>query len=250
MIVKTKTSPVIVINPDSDDRSFYRVTKNVIRIGSDPRSDIKFAESLVSRHAVTIEQRDDELIIHNKAGYQLLLGEEPIPPEYHITWHDQGRLRLNDKLELLLLKNPQRKNKSIESDSHDQLQPDQESDDNAESKSRLRVIVLSSLIAILAIPALLMDGPSGNPKARQQAEQLEKLLTSANNAVINDPLKPRIAEQLQRASRREFRDNIKSAESLTQMRNLIDSLRDKDKKLPDPWYDDARSYILEKLKES
>ncbi|MFM7131101.1 MAG: hypothetical protein ACKO0V_17275, partial [bacterium] len=82
------------------------------------------------------------------------------------------------------------------------------------------------------------------------AEKLEKLITKAHNAVINDPLKPRIAEQLQQASRREFRNKIDPAATLTRMRNLIDSLKDKNGKLPDPWYEEAKDYILENLKKS
>lgn len=250
MLIKTKTSPVIVINPESDDRSFYRLTKNVIRIGSDPRSDIKFAESLISRHAVTIEQREDEILIHNKAGYQLLLDEEPIPANHHISWHDHGRLILNDNLELVLLKNPKQKSRTINPDEHAHAETEGASDEKAESKSRFRMILLASLIILFAIPALMMDGPAGSLKDRQEAEKLEKLLITANKSLIEDPLKPRIAEQLQRASRREFRDKAKPAETLIQMRNLINSLRSKEQNLPDPWYDEAMSYILGKLSDA
>lgn len=250
MLIKTKTSPVIVINPESDDRSFYRLTKNVIRIGSDPRSDIKFTESLISRHAVTIEQREDEILIHNKAGYQLLLDEEPIPANHHITWHDHGRLILNDNLEMILLKNPQKRSRSIESHRDGYSEVDPTIGDKSESKSHFRIAVFSSLIVLFAIPTLMMDGPNGRLKDRQEAEKLEKLLIAANNGGIKDPLKPRIAQQLQLASRREFRENANSDETLIQMRNLINSLKSKEHKLPDLWYEEAMFYILEKLKNS
>ena len=88
LLVKTKPSPVIVIDAGPSGRSFYRINQRLTRIGCDPRADLRFPESTMARHFATIEWKDGQILIHNRSGYHLNLGEIAVEPNSIADWRE------------------------------------------------------------------------------------------------------------------------------------------------------------------
>jgi hypothetical protein len=245
VIYKSKNSPVIVVNPESDDRAYYRITKQITKIGSQPKADIQFPESIIARNAITLESRDGEILIYNRAGYQIFVNDEPIAHNDSATWEDESLLSINDQLQMILLMDPQRKRKAAAS----AVEEGEESTENHKNEgSVVRKAVLSGLILFALMAMLLMETPQNSNAAGNENASLEKLIKQAHSSLRPNPIKLEIVKQLQMAVREQYRTGVSPKDRLIRQRDKIESLRDpQTDRLPDKWFDESLAYIHQKI---
>lgn len=244
-LVKTKPSPVIVINDDKDkDKpSFYRINQRLTRIGSDSRADLRFHESDMARHFATIEWKDDCILIHNRSGYCLNLGEISVEPNSIANWPDGQTLFLKDSLRLTLAQNP--RNRST-AQSH-YLNSEETKMGSGQENSKIftpKVLGLSTLLVLVCI--LVIYDSSANALSTDYST-FEKLALQSYESGPEGPLKQEIISQLQMANRERFRFGNKDLKVYTQLRDYVRALENKNGQLPDRWFDEMLDYLLKRI---
>lgn len=242
-LVKTKPSPVIVIDAGSSGRSFYRINQRLTRMGSDPRADLRFPESTLARHFATIEWKDGLILIHNRSGYHLNVGEVAVEPNSIAPWPDGKTLFLNDSLNLTLAQNP--KNRGTLSNQYSNVDEMKIGGDHESSKSfSTKTIVLGAML-ILCCVVLLFD--SSAKVENTDHKTFEKLALQAYEPGMEGPLKQEIIAQLQMADRARFRFGEKDLKVFTHLRDYIRALENKNGRLPDQWFEDMHNYLLNRI---
>jgi hypothetical protein len=242
-LVKTKPSPVIVIDDGSSGRSFYRINQRLTRLGSAPRSDLRFPESTMASHFATIEWKDGLILIHNRSGYHLSLGEVAVEPNSIAIWPDGVTLLMNDNLRLTLAQDP--RSRAAQSNPlggvvETQIASDQESSELFSTKT----IVLGAIL-ILCCALLLFDSSVKAENADHKT--FEKLALQAYEPGTEGPLKQEIISQLQMADRARFRFGDKDLKVYTNLRDYIRALENKNGRLPDRWFEEIHDYLLKRI---
>lgn len=79
-----------------DAGSTHWIEKKVVRVGSDPASDILLPSSKLERHALTIEYRHPNYCVHNRSGRQLTIGGMLLSPGDAALWSDADLLQIGE----------------------------------------------------------------------------------------------------------------------------------------------------------
>lgn len=80
----------------------YWIERAVVRVGSDPKSDLCLPSANVPSHALTLEFRDGRYRIHNRCQVNVFVGTRVVEPGNAIEWPDTDILQLNNEIELVL----------------------------------------------------------------------------------------------------------------------------------------------------
>ncbi len=78
------------------------IERPVVRIGSDPRSDVFLPTADVPGHALTLEFRDGRYRVYNRCETNLFVGTQIVAPGQALEWPDTDILKLNHEIELIL----------------------------------------------------------------------------------------------------------------------------------------------------
>lgn len=80
----------------------FWIERPVVRIGSDPSSDLCIPSSDVSSHALTVEYREGQYRVHNRSQSDLFVGGRVIEPHASRHWRESDLLELPDGVQLAL----------------------------------------------------------------------------------------------------------------------------------------------------
>ncbi len=78
------------------------IERPVVRIGSDPQSDVCLPSADVAAHALTLEYRDGQYRVYNRSRSKVFVGMQAVEPGQARAWSDMDILQLNDDIELVL----------------------------------------------------------------------------------------------------------------------------------------------------
>jgi hypothetical protein len=84
------------------------IERPVIRVGSDPDSDLCLPDPAIPSHAATIEFRNKQYVVHNRSEQTFLLGGRSIEKQSKSTWENEEKLEFPGVvvLELFLDRDP------------------------------------------------------------------------------------------------------------------------------------------------
>ncbi len=82
--------------------ALFWIERPVIRIGSDPACDVCLPSVALAKHAVTLEFRDGQYLVHNRARQPIGLDGRDLPADGKAPWRGGQSLRLSDDAELQL----------------------------------------------------------------------------------------------------------------------------------------------------
>ena len=85
----------------------HDVDRRVVRVGSDPQSDICLPSANIPAHALTLEFRDEGCRIYNRCRNNVYVGAHVVAPDEVAAWPETDILELDDEIELLLDLNPE-----------------------------------------------------------------------------------------------------------------------------------------------
>lgn len=80
----------------------FWIERPVVRIGSEPSSDLCIPSSEVSPHALTVEYREGQYRIHNRSQSDLYVGGRVIEPHASRQWRESDLLELAGGVQLAL----------------------------------------------------------------------------------------------------------------------------------------------------
>lgn len=240
-LVKTRVSPVILIEIDESQRFYHRLNRRLSRIGSDPRSNLFLPESIAERHMAVLEWENGVVRIHNRSGYKFRLGETGIAPGTSAEWPDRRRLSINDRVSMVLALNPGNAASSLQGP-EDAIRLDEESRP-ADSASSTNLSLAAILFGLLAIAASM-----GAENERDIiAAALEPLVIASDEPGPNRAVRREIVARLQTARRQEFRTGKMDKQTWAELRDFVKSLESESGRLPDRWFEDLRDLVLRRL---
>lgn len=245
-LLKTKASPVILIEMDGSRFAFHRLRHRLTRIGSDPRSTVFLPESIAERNTAILEWDHGTVRVHNRSGYKFTLGETDIAPNASVEWPDRQILSINDRLNLVLAMDPG-KNMSIGAVADESIRLD-DVQQTTETTSPKTWILAAILVGLLTVAATKGSGPDHD----EQAAALERLIEKASEPAPNHAVRREIVARLQIATRQRFRTGKEDRQVWAELRDFLKSLESESESglLPDPWFEDLRSLVLHELARS
>ena len=92
----------ILIQSGTSLGTSHWIEKNVVRIGSDPISDLVIPSAAVDAHALTVEYRQTGYRVYNRGTGVVLLSGSVLKPNQHADWIDSDLLELQDGVSLAL----------------------------------------------------------------------------------------------------------------------------------------------------
>lgn len=78
------------------------IERNVVRIGSEPSSDMVIPSSGVDAHALTVEFRQIEYRVYNRSSAQVIIGGRLLEPGQFMPWMDSDLLQMQSNVTLAL----------------------------------------------------------------------------------------------------------------------------------------------------
>lgn len=70
------------------------LTRETVRIGSDPSCEIVIAHPEMPPHAATLEQRSGGFVLYNNNPYEVFVGEQAVPPGERTVWKEGAWLQI------------------------------------------------------------------------------------------------------------------------------------------------------------
>lgn len=92
----------ILVQPGTADEITHWIEKPVVRIGSDPNSDVVIPNANVASQALTIEFRQTGYRVYNRSSGHVFLGGRLLEPNQHAEWSDVDLLELQEGISLAL----------------------------------------------------------------------------------------------------------------------------------------------------
>lgn len=211
------------------------IERPVIRIGSDPQSDVCLPSADVAAHALTLEYRDGQYRVYNRCRSNVFVGMRSVETGKAVTWADTDLLQLNDDIELVLdveedpTPRPMRPDDVYENEEEDNfpgevtdrstlsqvaIKSDSAKEDSSKFLIQLAVTILcfAGCAGLLAREALKAEDAGGFVKPPIFTE----VVRDANSSNTS----PELVQRLQFAESAAIRGNEKSA------RERYSSLRD------------------------
>ncbi|MBI1324071.1 hypothetical protein GC170_12920 [bacterium] len=244
LLVKTRVSPVVLIEIDGSRRSFHRLKNRMTRIGSDPRSTLFVPESISERNLAVLEWDKGAVRIHNRSGHKFRLGESAILPGTSAEWPDRLSLEINDRLKMILALDPA-KAVAAGSNDVDAIRLDDDSKP-ADSGTTMKLFLAAMLVGLLALSTTMET----KNELDAMAVALEPLIVAADEPGPNRAVRREIAARLQIVQRQRLRTGAKDPQALAELRDFLKSLESESGRLPDKWFEDLRSFVLNQLASS
>ncbi len=244
LLVKTRVSPVILIEIDASRHCFHRLRHRLTRIGSDPRSTLFLPESIAERSMAVLEWDEGVVRIHNRSGYKFRLGETVIPANASAEWPDRQVLSINDRVKMTLALNPGERSAAERSSAEPIRLEDPPA--QADSASPL-TLSLAALLAGLVAISLTM---SSKDEHRAMASALEPLILAADEPGPHRAIRREITARIQIAQRHRLRTGKEERQTWAELRDFVKTLESESGRLPDRWFEDLRSLVLKRLASS
>jgi len=209
------------------------IERPVVRIGSDPQSDVCLPSADVAAHALTLEYRDGGYRVYNRCRNNVFIGMQAVQPGQALAWSDTDILHLSDDIELVLdldedpSPQPMRRTASVQESEEDisgnELDRNIAEGLRAEAEpvradnSRFFTQLVVTILCFAGCAVLLgREAIKGKDAGSQKAPAFIEVVRHANSSGISVGL----IQRLQFAESAAIRGNLKSA------RQRYGSLRD------------------------
>ena len=80
----------------------HHIVSRVVRVGSDPQSDVCLPTAEIPGHALTLEFDENSCRVYNRCRNNVHIGDQMIEPDQVATWPENDVLQLGEDIELLL----------------------------------------------------------------------------------------------------------------------------------------------------
>ncbi len=92
----------IVVQSGISSGASYWIERNVVRVGSDPTSDMVIPSPSVDPHALTVEFRQTEYRVYNRGSQQIVVGGQLLEQGQYTNWLDTDLLQMQGDVTLAL----------------------------------------------------------------------------------------------------------------------------------------------------
>jgi hypothetical protein len=204
--------------------SSYWIERAVLRIGSDPQSDICLPSAELAPHALTLEFRDGNYRVYNRGTSPVTVGAAVVGPGANATWHADETIHLPGDLRIALeVDGDPRPTPRADSRGDDRFgdaaatlpmgaaAADAATDEAAATKSKSSMLQMAVIgICVLAMAAMLLLKNAGGGESAAAADRptFNELVTESTS---KDPAHQAVIRRLQYAQAAIVRGNLKLA---------------------------------------
>lgn len=192
--------------------SSYWIERAVLRIGSDPQSDVCLPSAELAPHALTLEYRDGTYRVYNRGTGPITVGAAVVGPGANAVWHADETIQLPGDVRIVLeVEGDPRPAPRADAHGDDRFRDsattlpmgaaaaDAATDEVAAKKSKSSMLQMAVIgVCVLAMAAMLLMKNSGGGESAAAADR-PTFNELVNESTSKDPAHQAIIRRLQYA---------------------------------------------------